>query len=182
MFQWHGPDFRNDSAGTVIADVFSAVLRLNSSKWQQALIDKGLASYADLSYSTNRYVGPIQLFVVPNPEKLKECYNELINQINKFSEEDYFTDEQIATAKEVMKRNDIRSKEKPSSLASQLSYQWCSTSLDYYTDYIQACLKVKKKDLQEYAKKYISGQPHVAGMIISPEMNKQLKPEEYFKN
>src|SRR5882724_1237888 len=71
MLQWQGPDFRNDSVGTIAADVFSATLRLNSSKWQQALIDKGLATYADVSYSTNKYVGPVQLFVVPNPMKLK---------------------------------------------------------------------------------------------------------------
>ncbi|MBD0368726.1 MAG: insulinase family protein, partial [Flavisolibacter sp.] len=37
MFMWEGPDYRNDSAGTVAADVFSTLLSLNSSKWQQAL-------------------------------------------------------------------------------------------------------------------------------------------------
>ncbi|RZL00665.1 MAG: insulinase family protein, partial [Pedobacter sp.] len=43
MLNWHGPDFRNDSAATLAADIFSTALGLNSSKWQQALIDKGLA-------------------------------------------------------------------------------------------------------------------------------------------
>jgi len=182
MLQWHGPDFRNDSAGTVIADVFSAALRLNSSKWQQALVDKGLATYADISYTTNKYVGPIQAFLVPNPGKLKECYTEMMNQISKFAEDDYFTEEQLKIAKEVMRRNDIRATEKPSSISSQLSYQWASTSLDYYTDYIEACSRVTRADLREYAQKYITGHVHVGGMIISPEMNKQFKPEEYFKN
>lgn len=182
MLQWQGPDFRNDSAGTVIADVFSAALRLNSSKWQQALIDKGLATYADISYSTNRYVGPIQLFVVPNPMKLKECYEEMMNQVSQFSQKNYFTDEQLTTAKDIIRRNHIRDTEKPSSLASQLTYQWCSTSLDYFTDYIGACMKVTKEDLQQYAKKYLVGQPYVAGMIINADMNKQLNPGEYFKN
>ena len=37
MMQWMGPDYRHDSAATIAADVFSAVLGLNSSKWQQAL-------------------------------------------------------------------------------------------------------------------------------------------------
>jgi zinc protease len=180
MFQWHGPDFRNDSAGTIIADVFSGVLGLNSSKWQQALIDKGLATFASLSYSTNKYVGPISIFAIPNPVKLKECNQELMNQISHFGDVDYFTDEQLATAKEIILRNKIRSTEKPSSLPSQLTYWWCSTSLDFLTDYTDAMLKVTRKELQQYAQKYLVNKPFVAGMILNEEMNKQLKPGEYF--
>jgi zinc protease len=182
MLQWQGPDFRNDSAGTVIADVFSAVLRLNSSRWQQALIDKGLATYADISYSTNRYVGPVQLFAVPNPTKLKECYEEIMNQVIHTGDADYFTDDQLATAKEILRRNLIRNTEKPSSLASRLTYQWCSTSLDYFTDYDAACMKVTKADLQKYAMKYLVNRPHISGMIINPDMNKQFNPGQYFKD
>jgi len=182
MLQWQGPDFRNDSVGTIAADVFSATLRLNSSKWQQALIDKGLATYADVSYSTNKYVGPVQLFVVPNPMKLKECYQEMMSQMELFGKANYFTDEQLATAKDILRRNHIRNTEKPSSLASQLTYQWCSTSLNYYTDYEKACEKVTKQDLQHYAQTYIVDKPFIAGMIINEEMNKQIKPAEFFKN
>lgn len=181
MFQWIGPDFRHDSAGTVIADVFSAALRLNSSKWQQALIDKGLASYADLSYTTNKYAGPITIYIVPNPTKLKECNEEILKQINQLGNADYFSDEQITTAKDIIRRNQIRNTEKPSSLASQLTYQWCSTSLNYLTDYIDAQMKVTKKQLQDYANKYIVNKPYIAGMIINADMNKQLNPGEYFK-
>ncbi|MEK7226897.1 MAG: pitrilysin family protein [Bacteroidota bacterium] len=181
MVQWHGPDFRRDSAGTVIADVFSEILRLNSSKWQQALIDKGLASYADISYTTNKYVGPIQLFAIPNPEKMREFYEEMLSQINQFGNADYFTEEQIGTAKEVIRRNKIRNSEKPSSLASQLTYQWCSTSLEYFTDYTEACMAVCKEDLQNYAKKYLVDRNCISGMIISPEMNRKYAPQEYFK-
>lgn len=180
MFQWHGPDFRNDSAGTIIADVFSGILALNSSKWQQALIDKGLATFAILNYSTSKYVGPIALFTIPNPVKLKECNLELLNQISHFGDADYFTDEQLATAKEIILRNKIRSMEKPSSLPSQLTYWWCSTSLNFLTDYTDAMLKVTRKELQQYAQKYLVNKPFVAGMILNEEMNKQLKPGEYF--
>src|SRR4030095_5417589 len=39
MLQWIGPEYRKDSAATLAADVFSTILGLNSSKWQQALIN-----------------------------------------------------------------------------------------------------------------------------------------------
>jgi zinc protease len=179
---WEGPDFRNDSVGTIAADVFSRILSLNSSKWQQALIDKGLATSVNFSYQTSKYVGPIELDVVPVPNKMKECYQELMNQISQFDKADYFTDAELAKAKEGLKRQQIRQSEKPSSLASQLTFWWCSTSLDYFTDYFPAMNKVSKQDIQNYVKRYITGKPYVAGMIINQDMNKQYNPADYFKN
>ena len=61
MLIWEGPDTRNDSIGTLAADVFSQILRLNSSKWQQALIDKGLASSAFVNYKPRATWGLLQL-------------------------------------------------------------------------------------------------------------------------
>jgi zinc protease len=182
MMAWQGPDTRNDSAATIAADVFSKVLSLNSSKWQQALRDKGLATAADVSYQTNKYVGPIGIFVTPIPGKLKECYTEVMNQVKHWGDADYFSDAELAKAKAGLKREQIRRNEKPSSLASQLTYNWTSTSLDYMTDYFSAMDKVTRADIQRYISKYITGKPYVAGMIINKEMNDQYKPGDYFKN
>jgi zinc protease len=180
MFQWQGPDYRNDSAATIAADVFSAVLGLNSTKWQQALIDKGLATYVGLSYQTAKHVGPISVFAIPNPGKLKEFHTELLNQINKMGDQDYFTDEQLSIAKENLLRNKIRGEEKPSTLSMSLTFWWCSTSLDYFSAYNSNMQKISREDIIRYVKKYIVGQPYVAGLIINEEMNKKIKPEEFF--
>jgi zinc protease len=180
-YWWHGPSYPTDSAGTIIADVFSTLLGLNSSKWNQALVDKGLATYAGVSYQTEAHVGPINIYIIPNPNKLKECHEEILRQVNMWADDNYFTDEQLADTKQVMRRNDIRRNEKPSSLASQLSYWWCSTSLDYNTDYVANTQRVTRKDIQEYVKKYVIGKPYVAGIIISPEMNKSLNTSSFFK-
>ncbi len=182
MLEWQGPEFRSDSTGTLAADVFTKVLSLNSSKWQQALIDKGLATYAFLGYQTSRYVGPIYLNVSPIPGKMKECYAELMNQIKQFGQPDYFTDAQLATAKQGLKRQQVRRLEKPSSQASNLTYWWCSTSLNYLTDYYTAMDNITKQDIANYVNRYIINHPYVAGMIINADMNKQYKPSDYFKN
>ncbi len=180
MMQWMGPDYRHDSAGTVAADVFSAVLSLNSSKWQQALVDKGLATYAGVNYQTCKYVGPVQTIIVPNPSKLKECYEEVMKQVKMWGDDDYITDDQLQTAKDNLRRNKIRNEEKPSELPHNATYWWCSTSLDYSTDYNDNMQKITKADIQRYVKKYVVDKPFVAGMIINDAMNKQYKPSEYF--
>lgn len=181
QYWWQGPDFRNDSAGMVAADVFSTILSLNSSKWQQALVDKGLATNATVSYETRKYVGPIEIYVVPNPLKLKECNEEILHQISLWDQEDYFTNEQLENAKQILRRNNIRNLEKPSSLPSQLTYHWCSTSCEFFTDYIDNCLKVSRDDIRKYIDRYISKKPYVAGIIINPELSKTANVASFFK-
>lgn len=178
---WQGPDYRKDSAATVAADVFSSVLQLNSSKWQQALIDKGLATYAAEGYQTSKYTGPISINVLPNPHKLKECYTEVIRQVGMWADDGYFTDEQLSTAKQVLRRNYIRGLEKPSTLGMQISYFWCSTSLNYFTDYQMNMQKITRDDIQKFVKTYIQNRPLVAGIIINQAMNKEAKAESFFK-
>ncbi|HEY8688186.1 MAG TPA: pitrilysin family protein [Chitinophagaceae bacterium] len=181
MYWWFGPDYRHDSAGTVAADVFSTLLGMNSSKWQQALIDKGLATYASVGYQTLSHVGPINIFVIPNPNKIKECNAEILNQVKMWQQDNYFSDEQLSDAKEIMRRNDIRRKEKPSELAHDLTYNWCSTSLNYFTDYPKNCMNVTRQDIKNYISKYITAKPFVAGIIINAEMNKAAQTSTFFK-
>jgi zinc protease len=180
-YYWQGPDFRNDSAGTIVADVFSTVLSLNASKFQQALVDKGLATVAAINYQTLKYVGPISIFLVPNPNKIRAAHEELMNQVKHFADDDYFTSEQLATAKQILERNRIRQLEKPSSQPHQLTYYWCSTSFEYNTDYIKNCMSVTKEDIRQYVNKYLHDKPYVAGMIINDAMNKSANAAEFFK-
>lgn len=98
-----------------------------------------------------------------------------------WNSDDYFTDEQLETAKQIVQRNFIRQNEKPSSLASQITYAWCSTSYEYYLDYTNNCQKVTKDDIKKYVERYITGKNYVAGTIINEAMNKQIKPAEFFK-
>jgi zinc protease len=177
---WQGPSFATDSASATAADVFSTIVGLNSSKLQQALVNTGLASDVSISYNTCRYTGPISIFVVPNPNKVKECYTELMHQLNMFDNADYYTDAELADAKAILLRDDMRAKEKPSSLPSQLSYSWCSTSLNAYTDFTSNYQKVTRDDIKHYLETYVVGKPYVAGMIISPDLNKTVNAASFF--
>ncbi len=178
---WQGPDYRHDSAGTLAAQVFCTILGLNASRWQQALVDKGLVTYADIRYQTEKYVGPINLFMTPNPNKIKECYAETMNQIHSWSSDDYFTEEQLSDAKQKLRRDRIRAQEKPSSLTSQLTYWWASTSLDFSTDYDKNLQQVSKEDIKKFVAAYLKNKPYVAGLIINPELNKVAKANDFFK-
>jgi zinc protease len=181
VFMWQGPDTRNDSAATLAADVFFTLLGMNSSKWQQALVDKGLTPYAAAFYQTEKYVGPVGIFLSPNPESLKACNDEVLNQIKQWGNDDYFTDEQLKNAKEIIRRSAIRRNEKPSAQASRVTAAWCSTGLDYMTDYEKNCDQVTRADIKKFIGKYVTGKSYIAGMVISPDMNKKINASENFK-
>jgi len=179
-FSWQGPSYAKDSAATLAADVFNRITGLNASKFHQALIDKGLATSASVSYGTTHYTGETSIFVVPNPNKLKECYDEVNNQVAMWTNPDYFTDEQLADAKAQLLRSLSRAKEKPSTLNSQLSYAWCSESINYDTDLPKNYEKVTRADIKRYIDTYIAGKPQVAGIILKPEVNKQFNVASFF--
>jgi len=180
QFNWQGPAFSTDSASVVAAEVFSTIAGLNSSKLQQALVDKGLATSVSVSHEITRYVGSVEIDVVPNPNKLKECYTELMHQVSIWDSPDYFTDEQLADAKAIMLRQDIRSKEKPSRLNSQVSDAWASTSFNFYTDKTDDYQKVTRADIKTYLDNYVIGKPLVGGLIIAPDLNKTVNAASFF--
>lgn len=174
MMGFQGPDTRSDIKATYAADVFSTILGLTSSEFQRSLVDSGYALQAMLAYQTCKYTGPIQLFLVPNPMKLKSFYSKLINQISRFDAPDYFTDEQLETAKNKLIIDDIFSKEKTSSFVHTVTFWWASASIDYYTTYNDMIKKVTRADIKDYIDKYIKDKPSVSGLLISPVMKEKL--------
>jgi len=172
---WHGPDTRNDLKATYAADVFSFLLRQKSSKFQQELVESGLAFAANLNYGTNKYVGPINLFLVPNPAKVKEALAKLDEHIAQWNKDDYFTDEQMETAKVQLAIDDARSREKTSEFIHTVTYWWASASIGYYTSYVENLNKVTREDIKQYVTKYIQGKPSITGILTTKEKRPALE-------
>jgi len=178
---FHGPDIRNDKEATYAADVLSLILTQKSSKWQQQLVESGLTYRAGLSYQTCRYTGPISIMVEPNPAKLKLALEEIENQINLMTQDDYFTDEQLATAKKMLAIDDAYGREKTSEYVHTVTYWWASADIAYYTTFIDKVNEVTREDIKRYINTYIKGKPRITGLLISPQMKGELGISE-FKN
>lgn len=177
MISYHGPDTRNDINATFAADVFSYITSQRSSKLQQDMVDSGLAYQVGISYQTLKYVGPITIFLVPNPSKVQEAFQTLDEEISKWDSDDYFTDEQLETAKSMLAIQDTYSREKTSQYLHTVTYWWASASIDYYTNYVENINKVTREDIKKYVKKYIQNKNHVTGLLLSPAMVDQMEIE-----
>ncbi len=177
---WHGPDTRNDRAATYAADVMSFILSQRSSKLQQALVESGLAYQVSVGYSTQKYVGPIQVFMVPNPAQTEKALQVLQEQLDMMDDPNYFTDEQLTTAKEMLEIQDIYGKEKTSDYVHTVTYWWSTADLGYFTTYIPKLKAVTRADIQRYVQTYIKGKPSVQGILVSPNLRQMMQLDSYY--
>jgi zinc protease len=142
---WHGPDTKRDLMGTYAADVFSYILKQKTSPFQKNLVESGLILRVNVGYQTEQNVGPIMISFQTMPEKLKEAVKALSNEIEKFNSPDYYTDEQLETAKNSLAVDEIYSRELTSNWVHTVSYWWAVAGLDYYADYINNLKKTSSR-------------------------------------
>ena len=177
---WHGPSIGKDNPATYAADVFSFILRQPNSRFQRALVDTGLVTAADIGYYTQRNVGPINIIAQTSPEKARAAIRAIYAEVARFNDKDYFTDEQLESAKALLEADDLYSREKLSEYAHTLSFWWASTGLEYFRGYLGNLRATSRSDISRYVTTYIQGKPHVGLVMISEEGQRQaqLKPEE----
>lgn len=177
---WHGPSIGKDNPATYAADVFSFILTQPNSRFQRVLVDSGLVNGVSIGYLTQRNVGPIQIIAQTTPDKARAAIRAIYNEVAHFNDKDYFTDEQLESAKALLEADDLYSREKLSEYAHTLSFWWSSTGLEYFRGYLQNLRKTTRADISRYVTTYIQGKPHVGVVLISEEAQQQiqLKPEE----
>jgi zinc protease len=175
---WHGPSIGKDTKGTYVADVFSYILTQPNSRFQRAMVDSGLTVGADLGYYTQRNVGPINLTFATSPEKTKAALKAVYAEVDKFTQPNYFTDEELQNATTLLEARDLFDREKLSEYAHTLSFWWSSTGIDYFRSYYKNMRQTNRNDINGYIKTYIQGKPHIGVALISSEAQAQIKLTE----
>jgi len=166
---WHGPSVGKDDAATYAADVFSFILRQPNSRFQRALVDTGLVTGVGLGYYTQRNTGPIQIFAQTTPDKARAALRAIYAEVAHFDDPDYYTDEELESAKALLEADDLYSREKLSEYAHTISFWWSSTGLDYFRGYLKRLRATSRADISRYVKTYIQGKPHVGLALMSEE-------------
>ena len=169
---WQGPSIGKDDASTYAADVFSFILRQPNSRFQRALVDTGLVSAVNLGYYTQRNVGPINIIAQTTPDKARAAMRAIYNEVAHFNDRDYYTDEQLETAKSLLEADDLFSREKLSDYTHTISFWWASTGIDYFRGYLGNLRRTQRADISRYVTTYIQGKPHVGMALLSDDAAK----------
>jgi zinc protease len=166
---WHGPSMGKDDMATYAADVFSFILRQPDSRFQRTLVDSGLAAGANLGYYSQRNVGPINAMIQTTPEKARAAVRALYDEIAHFNDPDYFTEEELESAKALLEADDLYQREKLSSYTHVIGFWWSSAGLDYFRGYLKKLRATSRADISRYLTTYVLGKPHVGLGVLSPE-------------
>lgn len=175
---WHGPSIGKDDASTYAADVFSFIVQQSNSRFQRALIDTGLAVNVSVHYYTQRNVGPIRITLVTSPDKAKAALDALYKEIAQFNNPDYYTDEELENAKNLLEAEDLFRREKLSEYTHSLGFWWSSTGIDYFRGYHKKLRAVSREDIKRYISTYIQGKPHIGVALISAADQQKAKLTE----
>jgi zinc protease len=172
---WHGPSIGKDDAATYAADVFSFILTQPNSRFQRALVDTGLVNGVGIGYYTQRNVGPISIIAQCSPDKARAALKAIYNEVAHFNDKDYFTDEQLESAKALLEADDLYSREKLSEYAHTLSFWWASTGLEYFRGYLPRLRATSRADISRYVTTYIQDKPHVGLILLSENSQAQIQ-------
>lgn len=175
---WHGPSIGKDDAATYAADVFSYIITQPDSRFQRNLVDSGLLLGVDLTYYTQRNVGPITLTFVTTPDKAKAALRAIYAEVAAFDSPDYYTDTELVNAKMMLESRDLFEREKLSEYAHTLSFWWSSTGIEYFRGYHRALRASSRDDINKYIRTYIKNKPHVTVALMSPQSSRQASLTE----
>jgi zinc protease len=164
---WHGPSIGLDDKGTYVADVFSSIISQPEHEFSKSLEETGLAQSVSFWYYTQRYVGDIKTDIETTPENVDQAMKVFWQQVAKFSDTNYFSDEELETAKNVLRSQTLYRSEKLSTFSHDLAFWWAAAGLDYYGHYLDDLSKVTKQDIVNYVRRYIQTKPYVLGVAMS---------------
>jgi zinc protease len=166
---WHGPGMQEDPPSTYAADVLSFILAQPDSGWNRRLVESGLFDFIGLSYLSQVHTGPISLFAVTSADRLDQAHDALLLELAALTSSDYFSNDELAYAKNQLEYSELRGRQQPSEFAHTVSFWWATGGLDYYRNYIDDLRAVTREDIERYVRRYVEGKPHVTGVLISEE-------------
>ena len=182
QFVWQGPSAVGPTVpDSYIADAFTHVLNLPSSRFRSALVDSGACLSAGMGWRTQVNTGPITLSFEATPEKVDSCVSEIVAILSDLRDSAYAGNETLQRAAHDLEVNEVSLRQEPSSFAHDLTFWWASSGLDYHASYIGKVAAVKHTDVAHYVDTYISGKPYVFAVLVSPEMRKSGLDAPHFE-
>ena len=169
QFTFQGPKAKTDVADSFAADVLVNLLEHTNGKFYKKYVDSGLTFGAGFSYYTQSQAGELEVTAVTKAEDATKVQKMLLEEMNEWTKEDYFTADQLEDVRRNLLINHKRELNAPSSYIKSLAFWWGVTGLDYYNGYLNSLQKTGLPEVREFVKKWLIGKPSIAGILLSPQ-------------
>jgi zinc protease len=113
--------------------------------------------------------------LITTSDKAKAALKAVYAELAQFDKPNYFTDEELESAKTILESRDLFEREKLSDYAHILGFWWSSTGIEYFRGYHKNLRATSRADINRYVKNYIQGKPHIGVALISANAQAQAK-------
>ncbi|MHB1846369.1 MAG: M16 family metallopeptidase [Deltaproteobacteria bacterium] len=170
-FEWQGPSVvGKEIPATYAADLLSAMVERPGSQFQQALVDSGACVRADLSWYTQKNIGPVSFGLEAAPDRVDRCVQAALAELPKLAEAGAFSPDDFKDGITRLEVERAQEEEVPSSYSHVLTFWWSSSGLDYYEGYLGGLRGVTQKDIGDFLHGFVLGRPFVFGAMLSPRL------------
>lgn len=186
-FTFRGPDAGIDPDPTFSADVWGQALSAPDGKFKENMFKAvpelhGSTRHIDAGYFTQRDGGETSFsFVIALSEQtdlwetIQRLRTALVAEIETMARKDYFSGEELASAKRELEDQDILSRETAAGYMSNLSFWWASTSTDYYLSYLDRINQVSGSDIRDFISRYLDNKFMLTAVWISKADDQKQK-------
>ena len=102
----------------------------------------------------------------------------LREEMNQWDNDNYFTDDELETAKNILKVNQEYQQEKTTNYVEQdVSFFWASCGYAYMEHYLDNLQKVTRADIKRYVDMYLKGKNFVPGIGMPEDAIKKYPLE-----
>lgn len=165
-----GPTISDDRSATYAGDVWGSYLDLSSRRFQRNLVTEGPFSQAYGSYHTQRFSPSITLGGILAPDMIGEGLRLLTEELEAMSSPEYFDEEGLSMARELLRRDRMLSRESSRDLAVEsLPFWWVQgNGLEYYESYEDSIAVTGLPEVMGFVRRYVTGGPS-AVFLVTPE-------------
>lgn len=163
--QWPGPSVRQTPAEAVAAEVFSQMLNSDISPAVGRLISTGVVHAFSMSADTRDGRGPFTLRAVVTGEGVERALSAIREEMDRFATSEYMNDSLLTAGKKRLSVNAEHWLESGSGVAQTIGSIWSVANLEYFRSYGDAVDHVSLSQVDALVKKYMVGQPFVAGAL-----------------
>jgi zinc protease len=169
QFTFQGPKAKTDVADSFAADVLVNLLEHTNGKFYKKYVDSGLTFDAGFSYYTQSQAGELEVGATAKAEDATKVQKMLLEEINEWVKDDYFTEDQLEDVRRNLLINHKRELNAPSSYIKSLAFWWGVTGLEYYDGYLDSLRKTGLPEVRAFVQKWLVGKPSIAGILLSPQ-------------
>ncbi|MFO8062290.1 MAG: pitrilysin family protein [bacterium] len=175
--EYRGPDVDEYPEHTYPLDLLTEMFRMKSFPLREKLIESGLAYDFYAGYFTQQDGATFTFYSTLMPENVIKVREIILEEIDKMTSPDYFSDDMIQLAKERNRINFLYGMQSSRDFALDIGFWWAITGMDYFMSYPDKINAVDAESISRAVKQYLHNKHKVTGVLVNEEA-----ADKYFDN